>query len=50
MTSFAADDVTISWVAPDNGGSPITSYRVILRTSDGVTFLEQTLYCDASDP
>lgn len=40
VTSFAADDVTVTWVAPDNGGSPITSYTVTLRTVDDITFLE----------
>jgi hypothetical protein len=49
ITSFAADFVTVDWTAPDNGGSPITSFTVYLRTVHELTFHVQTLYCDGSD-
>lgn len=38
----------ISWVAPDNGGSPITAYTVYIRQSDGITFTTEMTHCDAS--
>ena len=47
-TSFADGQVTITWVAPDNGGSPIVAYTVVIQTSDGTTYLENTDYCDGS--
>ncbi|TXH30602.1 MAG: hypothetical protein E6Q91_04800 [Actinobacteria bacterium] len=28
-------EVTLAWTAPDNGGSPITGYRIDSRTGDG---------------
>lgn len=36
------------WSAPDNGGSPITAYSVNIRTSDGLTYIEDTVNCDGS--
>jgi hypothetical protein len=48
-TSFATDQVTLTWVAPDNGGSPITSFTVTIRTSDDTTFLTLLDYCDGSN-
>jgi hypothetical protein len=30
--------VVITWVAPDNGGSAISGYKVLIRQSDGVTY------------
>jgi hypothetical protein len=40
--------VTITWVAPDNGGSPITSYTIYIKKADG-TFITQLEHCDGSD-
>jgi len=34
--------VTISWTAPSNGGSAITSYTVNIRQSDGSTFTTES--------
>ena len=31
-----ASSVSVTWTAPDNGGSPITGYRVVLLQSDSV--------------
>jgi hypothetical protein len=43
-------DIVIRWTAPVSGGSPITSYQVLIRQSDGTTFTEELTYCDGSDP
>lgn len=39
-TTFNSIDnsIVIDWVAPDDGGSPITSYVIVIRQSDGVTY------------
>ena len=31
-----ASSVSVTWTAPDNGGSPVTGYRVVLLQSDSV--------------
>ena len=38
--------VTITWVAPNNGGSTITAYIVAIRQSDGTTFTTESVYCN----
>jgi len=38
VTTWSPDDVIVTWVKPDNGGSPITGYTVSFRQSDDVTF------------
>lgn len=43
------DEVVVSWVAPDNGGSPITSYTIFIRQSDLTTYTEGIVTCDGSD-
>jgi titin len=40
--------VKVSWVAPDNGGSPITGYRVSFRHSDLASYSEELVSCDMS--
>jgi hypothetical protein len=40
----------INWVAPNNHGAEITSYTVLIRESDDVTFTEHVADCDGSDP
>lgn len=45
----ASDAVVVSWVAPDNGGSPIISYTILIRESDGVTYTTELGDCDGSD-
>ena len=32
QTQFANDQVTLTWTAPDNGGSPITSYTITIQS------------------
>jgi hypothetical protein len=43
----ATDSVITSWVAPDNGGSPITGYTVTFKQSDGI-FSGYAASCDMS--
>jgi hypothetical protein len=40
--------VKVSWIAPDDGGSPITGYRVSFRHSDLTSYSEEQLSCDMS--
>jgi hypothetical protein len=47
-TSFAADYITVSWVAPDNGGTEITSYTIYIRESDEQTFSVHLGDCDGT--
>jgi len=37
-TTINQSEIVIDWSAPNNHGSPITSYRVYLLQSDGVTY------------
>ncbi len=41
--------VTISWTAPNNGGSPITSYSISVRESNLSTYSTQLTNCDGTD-
>ena len=38
ITAISGTDVTITWAAPADGGSPIIGYTVFIRESDGFTF------------
>ena len=38
--------VTITWVAPSDGGTAITAYKVAIRQSDGSTFTTESAYCN----
>jgi len=40
--------VTISWVAPFNGGSAITAYTVKIRQVDGSTYTTESANCNVS--
>jgi len=42
------EDVIFTWVAPDDMGSPIIAYEVVIRQFDGLTYTEERTYCDAS--
>ena len=48
-TIWSPDDVIVSWVAPDDGGSPITSYTIYIREDDQSTYSLQLSHCDGSD-
>ena len=40
--------VTISWIAPNNGGSTITSYTIAIRQNDGTTYTPESTNCNVS--
>ena len=35
-------------MSPDDGGSPVTGFRVVVREGDASTFTEDQTYCDMS--
>jgi hypothetical protein len=47
ITTIQNATVIITWNAPNNQGSPITSYLITLQTATG-TFLTQLTDCDGS--
>ena len=47
-TTWLPDNVVITWVSPDNGGSPITGYTITIRQSDSITFSTDLTNCDMS--
>jgi hypothetical protein len=49
-TAVSNTAVTITWTAPNSGGSPISSYTIKIRHSDNVTYSDQTSNCDGSNP
>lgn len=40
----------IAWAKPTDRGSSIIEYEVVILTSDGVSFSEETKYCNGADP
>lgn len=47
-TTFSGTSVTVTWTAPWNGGSSITSYTISFLQSDGVTYTENKLLCNGT--
>ena len=47
-TIWDPDNVIITWVAPDNGGSMILNYTIYIRQSDLVTYSTELTHCDGS--
>lgn len=47
-TRFSDDNVVVSWNEPDDGGSQITSYRIVVRTNDKTTYITELSNCDGS--
>ena len=43
-TTLINDEVIIKWAAPDDNGSPITSYTILVRKSD-LTFAADLKNC-----
>ena len=41
--------VKISWTAPSDNSDTITSYKILIRESDGLTYSVDTTTCDGSD-
>lgn len=48
-TSNSGVNVIISWSAPVDNGSSITSYTILIREGDGVTYTEDTVNCDGTE-
>lgn len=48
-TIVGGTQVVIDWQAPSDNGSPITSYTVLIKYSQGYTFREDSVSCDGSD-
>lgn len=44
VTTGYLSDVIVSWQAPFNNGSPITSYRIFLQAKD-TSYIEESFYC-----
>ena len=42
--------VTIVWSAPFNGGSAITSYTIMIRQADGLTYSTELASCNGGNP
>jgi hypothetical protein len=47
-TSVITNNVILTWVAPNNNGAPITSYRISIKQADG-TYSEDLTNCDGLD-
>ena len=45
VTSINGDTVNVIWVAPYNGGSKITSYKIEIQQSDGL-YSQDLVNCD----
>lgn len=48
-TAINGDSVTVTWNAPYNGGSELTSYTIVFREADGVTFTADSTSCDGTN-
>ena len=49
-TIYGNYDVKISWPEPFTGGSPITGYTILIRMYDEISFAEDPVNCDGTDP
>jgi hypothetical protein len=47
-TTLVGENMRVSWLQPDDGGTPLLAYRVVIQQGDGV-FVEQLVHCDGSD-
>jgi len=47
-TAVSGDNVVITWVKPDNGGSTIASAKILIKEADG-DFSEETITCNGAD-
>jgi molybdopterin-binding protein len=48
VTVVSGSNVIVTWVAPSNGGSPISKYTITFRQSDGITYTENTAICNGA--
>lgn len=49
VTQNSGTNILISWPKPEDKGSPILEYQIVIQTSDGLTFVEESNHCDGSD-
>lgn len=49
VTSVSGTNILITWTAPFDNGSPITSYEILIQNSDDITYA-MTPSCDGTDP
>lgn len=42
-------NVVVTWDVPYDGGAEISSYTIVIVTSDGATYVEDTTNCDGTD-
>lgn len=49
VTSIQGSSVRVTWTPPDNGGSPITAYRIEVRQVDDTTYSVDSTDCNGSD-
>lgn len=45
-TAISGNNVTITWLAPENGGASITGYKISIRLFDGINFMEDLVNCN----
>ena len=48
MTSVSTSNIIISWEEPEDNGSPITAYKILIRKSDDTTFAQDLTNCDGT--
>jgi hypothetical protein len=48
-TTVSGSNIVISWSLPSTNGSPIESYTITIRQSNGSTYSEQLKYCNGSN-
>lgn len=46
-TEVTGVNVKISWTVPSSNGSPITSYNVVVLASDGITRVDDGVFCSS---
>jgi len=49
ITQNSGNSVLISWPKPQEKGSAILEYEIVIRTSDGVIFSDETVHCDGAN-
>jgi hypothetical protein len=42
--------VIIDWTAPSDNGAEITGYKILIRESDDVTFTQESVSCESTNP
>lgn len=47
-TAISGSNVVISWNQPFTGGSPITSYTIMIRLNDQISFTTELVNCNGA--